>query len=158
MCGRYPYFIIGQYAASVYYMNMKNITALLKRPGVRYLIVGGLVYAFELAIIIIAQRAGLGSISAVAMAYALGTLVSFILQKLVTFGDKRMQHKIVGLQLLATIALVIFNLGFTLCLTWLLDAWLPTVLIRTIALGITVIWNFYLYKTRIFKGVTEVVT
>jgi len=137
---------------------MKNITAVLQRPGVRYLIVGGSVYALELAIILIAQASGLQAVAAVAVSYIVGTLVSFLLQKLVTFSDKRMHHKIIGIQLLATVGLVLFNLGFTLILTELLDDVLPTVVIRTIALGITTIWNFYLYKTRIFKGATEIVT
>ena len=31
----------------------------------------------------------------------------------------------------------------------------PAVVTRTIALAITTIWNFYLYKTRIFKNSDE---
>ncbi len=127
---------------------MKN---LLEKPGVRYLLVGGSVYVLELLIIWGAQAAGLSAVAAVAVAFVIGTLVSFGLQKLVTFGDKRRRAKIVGVQLAATIALVVFNFGFTVLCTALLQKHLPAVAIRTGALLITTIWNFYLYRTRIFK-------
>lgn len=125
---------------------------LLKRPGIRYLIVGGSVYVIELLVIVIAQAAGATPVWAVAISYCVGTLLGFLLQKLVTFGDKRMHHKILVPQLIATCLLVAWNLCFTLLMTKLLENYLPTVVIRTIALAITVIWNFYLYKTRIFKS------
>lgn len=134
---------------------MNRSMQLLQRPGVRYLIVGGSVYALELIIIVIAQAAGATAVQAVAWSYVIGTAVSFLLQKLVTFGDKRMHHKIVGLQLLATVGLVIFNFGFTLLATKLLENVMPAVVVRTLALATTTIWNFYLYKTRIFKGAHE---
>jgi len=127
------------------------IRALLQRPGVRYLLVGGSVYVFELAVILIAQYQGAGPVAAVAWSYVLGTAVSFVLQKLVTFGDKRMHHKILLTQLIATCALVIFNFGFTLLVTKLLAPVLPAVVSRTIALLITTLWNFYLYRTKIFR-------
>jgi putative flippase GtrA len=137
---------------------MKNITVLLSKPGMRYLIVGGSVYLLELAIILVAQRQGATAVWAVALAFIIGTAVSFVLQKLVTFGDKRLHHRVVGLQLLAVTVLVLFNLGFSLLATALLKGVLPAVVIRTLALGTTTIWNFYIYKTRIFKGATDLVT
>ena len=123
----------------------------LKRPGYRYLIIGGSVYIFELLVIVIAQQAGASPVWAVGISFSLGTLVSFFLQKLVTFGDKRMHHKILLPQLIATCFLVLFNLSFSLLLTKLLQNHIPAVVSRTLALGVTTIWNFYLYKTRIFK-------
>ena len=130
---------------------MKNLHELLKRPGVRYLIVGGSVYIFELAVIVVAQVSGANSVMAVAISYILGTSVSFLLQKFVTFGDKRTHHKIITMQFLATCLLVVVNFGFTLLVTKLLSPPLPAVITRTVALATTTIWNFYLYKTRIFK-------
>ncbi len=116
-----------------------------------YLVVGVSVFLFELLVIWLCQRAGLSAVRAVAVAYVSGTLLSFFLQKLVTFRDKRMHHKVVGVQLLATTLLVLFNFGFTLLATAVLENLLPAVVIRTFALGATTIWNFYLYKTRIFS-------
>lgn len=135
---------------------MRKIKELLRRPGIRYLIIGGSVYVFEIAIILVMQWQGASPVLAVAVSYVLGTLVSFLLQKLVTFGDKRMHHKIVLAQLIATCLLVIFNFGFTLFVTKLFVHVLPAVISRTIALSICTLWNFYLYKTRIFKSYDEI--
>jgi len=128
---------------------------LLQRPGYRYLLIGGSVYLFELAVIAVAQALGASAVWAVAISFCLGTLVSFFLQKLVTFGDKRMHHKILIPQLVATALLILWNLGFSVLLTKLLQSHLPAVATRTLALGITTVWNFYLYKTRIFKNSNE---
>lgn len=128
-----------------------KIKVLLKRPGMRYLIVGGTVYVFEVAVILVAQALGAGPVAAVAWSYILGTSLSFLLQKFVTFGDKRTHHRIVIPQLIATILLVVFNFGFTLFVTAIFAGILPAVVSRTLALGICTVWNFYLYKTRIFK-------
>ncbi|HSX05966.1 MAG TPA: GtrA family protein [Candidatus Saccharimonadales bacterium] len=130
---------------------MLQLTQLLKRPGYRYLIIGGSVYLFELAVIVVAQRLGASAVWAVAISFCLGTLVSFFLQKLVTFGDKRMHHRILIPQMVATALLIVWNLTFSVLLTKLLQQHLPAVITRTLALGITTVWNFYLYKTHIFK-------
>ena len=134
---------------------MQSIKLLLQRPLYRYLVIGGSVYLFELLLIIIAQHFGASDVWAATISFSLGTLLSFFLQKLVTFGDKRMHHRILVPQLVATILLVLFNLGFTILMVKILQNQLPTVVIRTVALGITTIWNFYLYKTQIFKGADQ---
>ena len=131
---------------------MQRIVTLLKRPLYRYLLIGGSVYLFELAVIVVAQRLGASAVWAVAISFCLGTLVSFFLQKMVTFGDKRMHHRILIPQMVATALLIVWNLGFSVLLTKLLQDHVPAVVTRTLALGITTIWNFYLYKTRIFKN------
>jgi putative flippase GtrA len=130
---------------------VNKLKELLRRPGYRYLAIGGSVYLFELFVIVVAQRFGASAPWAVAISFCLGTLVSFFLQKLVTFGDRRMHHRILIPQVVATAILIVWNLGFSVLLTKLLEDTLPAVVARTIALGITTIWNFYIYKTRIFK-------
>lgn len=120
--------------------------------GKRYVIIGLSVYVLELLIIVIAQALGAGPLLAVGLSFWLGMLLSFGLQKIVAFGDKRLHHRIVLPQLLAFSILVLFNFGFTLLLAKLLSGIFPAILIRTFALGITTLWNFYLYKTRIFKS------
>lgn len=117
----------------------------------RYLIIGISIYLFELVVIVVAQMAGTSAVVAVGLSFWLGLIVSFLLQKLVTFGDKRMHHKILIPQVIAFSLLVLFNFGFTILVTKLLVSFIPAVLTRTLALGITTLWNFYLYKTRIFK-------
>lgn len=118
----------------------------------RYVIVGASVYLFEVAVITAGQSMGLSAVTAIAVSFWLGLLLSFGLQKLVTFGDKRLHHRVVLPQFLAFTVLVLFNFGFTLIMSKLLSGMLPAVIIRTLALGVTTLWNFYLYKTRIFKG------
>jgi len=117
----------------------------------RYILVGGSVYVLEIIIIVLAQHFGAGQVLAVGLAFWCGLVVSFGLQKLLTFGDRRMHHKILVPQLAAFSALVLFNFGFTLLATKLLQHVLPAVVTRTLALGMTTLWNFYLYKTRIFN-------
>ena len=117
----------------------------------RYLITGVSIYIFELVVIVVAQQLGSNAVFATGLSFWLGLIVSFIIQKIFTFGDKRTERKVLGPQLLAFSALVLFNFGFTVLVTGLLDEWLPATVLRTLALGITTIWNFYLYKTRIFK-------
>jgi putative flippase GtrA len=128
-----------------------KLRALLKRPLYRYIIVGVSIYILELAVIFGAQYMGATPVIAVAVAFWLGLIISFWLQKMVTFGDKRTHRRIVLSQFIAVCLLVLFNFGFTLLLTKLLQHIFPAWFIRTGALGITTLWNFYLYKTRIFN-------
>jgi putative flippase GtrA len=118
----------------------------------RYLAVGGGVYLFELLVIAVSQKLGAGPVLAVGLGFWLGLGVSFFLQKVVTFGDTRRHHQVLLPQLAAFCALVLFNFGFTVGLTGALAPVLPATLSRTLALATTTAWNFYLYKTRIFKN------
>jgi putative flippase GtrA len=126
-------------------------SSLLASPGRRYLIIGGSVYLLELLVILVAQSLGASAVAAVGLSFWIGLIVSFGLQKTITFGDKRLHSRVLVPQILAYCLLVAFNFGFTLIVADLLSATWPAVVTRTLALGITTIWNFYLYKTRIFK-------
>jgi putative flippase GtrA len=129
-----------------------NLRQKLQGPTGRYLVVGVSVYVFELVVIYVAQMLGASSLIAVGLSFWLGLMVSFVLQKFFTFGDKRVHHKVLLPQIIAVTLLVLFNFGFTLLVTQLTATFVPAVVSRTLALGITTIWNFYLYKTRIFKA------
>lgn len=128
-----------------------KIQTLLQKPGYRYLVVGGSVYLLELVVIVVAQRFGTSAVVAVSLSFWIGLIISFVLQKLVTFGNKDLHHRVLLPQVIAFSLLVIFNFGFTVLVTKLLYPTLPAVVTRTLSLVITTIWNFYLYKTRIFK-------
>jgi putative flippase GtrA len=123
----------------------------LNRPGYRYVIIGVTVYLYEILAIIIAQHLGAGPVLAVAISFWTALIFSFTLQKVITFRDKRTHHKILLPQFLAYCLLVLFNFGFTVLITKLLSPTIPPTVTRTVALGLTTIWNFYLYKTHIFK-------
>ena len=126
-----------------------RLQALLSSATGRYLIVGGTVYLLELLIITAARHAGASSVVAVALSFWIGLIVSFGLQKVVTFEDHRVHHKVLAAQIAAVSVLVLWNFGFTILVTKLLSSVNPTIT-RTVALLITTIWNFYIYKTRIF--------
>lgn len=113
--------------------------------------IGISVYVFELVVIVAAQAAGVSALVSVGLSFWLGMMASFGLQKIVTFNDRRVHHKILILQFLAFGLLVFFNFGVTLLVTKLLIGYVPAVFTRTLALGLTTVWNFYLYKTRIFN-------
>ena len=117
-----------------------------------YLVIGVSIYIFELAVILIAQHFGASAVVAVGLSFWLGLIASFGLQKIVAFNDKRTHHRVLIPQILAFSLLVLFNFGFTLIFTKLTSSLLPAVLSRTFALGITTIWNYYLYRTKIFKN------
>lgn len=123
----------------------------LSRPARLYLVIGVSVYLFEVLVIVVAQALGASAIFAVGLSFWLGLVLSFVLQKLVTFGDKRTSRRILLPQIIAFCILVLFNFGFTLLFTKLFISVIPAFVCRTLALGITTIWNFYLYKTQIFK-------
>ena len=135
-----------------------SLKALLKRPGFRYLIIGGSVYALELVVIVVAPSLGASNVVSVAYSFWIGFMVSFVLQKVLTFGDKRTHHTVLLPQIIAVSLLVLFNFGFTIVVTKLLSSDVPAVVTRTLALAMTTIWNFYLYKTRIFKSAQGTVT
>lgn len=127
--------------------KIKNLSPQFKR----YLIIGFSVYALELLIIFIALRLGAGNVLAVGISFWLGLGASFLLQKLVAFGDRRMHHRVLLPQIIAYCLLVLFNFGVTILLVKLLSGLLPAAVTRTLAIGLTTLWNFYLYRTRTFK-------
>lgn len=136
---------------------MKKIAELSQRPGVRYLLIGGSVYLLELLTILIAQRAGASDVVAVGISFWLGLSASFVLTKLVTFRDKRMHARVLLPQITAFALLVLFNFGFTILVVKFLSSSVPPTVSRSLALAITTIWNFYLYKTRIFRPIEQAV-
>jgi putative flippase GtrA len=135
-----------------------RLRLLMQRPSSRYLVIGGSVYALELVIIFSAQHFfGASALVAVGLSFWIGLIVSFAFQKLITFSDRRLHHRVLIPQVAAFSLLVLFNFGFTLGVTKLLGSHVPAAVSRTIALGLTTIWNFYLYKTRIFNTPLETI-
>jgi putative flippase GtrA len=117
----------------------------------RYLIIGVSVYILELVVIYVAQKLGASPVVAVGWSFWIGLVASFVLQKIITFGDTRFHHRVLIPQIVAFSLLVLWNFGFTVLITKLLAHIAPPYITRTLALGITTIWNFYLYKIRIFR-------
>lgn len=116
----------------------------------RYLAIGVLVFGFEIGIIIVAGGLGASNVLAVSISFILGLFFSFVLQKFITFGDNRTQYSILLPQAAAFSLLVVFNFIFTILITHLTSDFLPATVSRSVALSITTVWNFYLYRTKIF--------
>lgn len=131
---------------------MIDIKLLLNKQTVRYVVIGSIVYVVELLVILIMQKFKINSMVTIGASFWVGLSISFVLQKIVTFKDKRTKRNILLPQIIAFSLLVLFNFGFTLLVTKLFYPVLPVILIRSIAIAITTVWNFYLYKTRIFKS------
>lgn len=129
----------------------------LSKESRRYIVIGLSVYILEILIIAIAQYLGSSPEWAVAISFWVGLFASFGLQKLVTFQDKRMHHKVIFKQFGLFCLLVLFNFGFTLLMVKLLKPFMPAVLIRTLAIAMTTCWNFLLYKKGIFKAEVNIV-
>jgi putative flippase GtrA len=130
--------------------HLRALYANLSPAIKRYLVVGVSAYIIELAVIYVALTLGTSAVVAVALSFWTGLLFSFTLQKLFTFGDRRIHHKILLPQIAAFCMLVLFNFCFTIGMTKLFAHLLPAVVTRTMAIGITTIWNFYIYKTQVF--------
>lgn len=119
--------------------------------GVRYLVIGGFGFLIEFGVIVAAEALGAPGTLAVAISFVIGLTATFLLQKVITFQSKEFKRKLLLWQISAYILLVIWNFLFTIALTALLEKSLPVPLIRAIALAMTVLWNYYLYKVWIFK-------
>jgi len=131
--------------------KLNEIRRLVVSSTGKYIIIGVSVYIIELLVIFILQNLKYSSLVAVGSSFWVGLLFSFILQKFITFKDRRVKHRILIPQIITFSILVLFNFGFTLLLVKLLSPRFSAIIIRTIALGITTIWNFYIYRTRIFN-------
>ncbi|TXJ07779.1 MAG: GtrA family protein [Aeromicrobium sp.] len=119
----------------------------------RYLIVGVTGYLFEMAVLALATRVfESGTVLAVTLSFWLGLLFSFYFQKVLAFGDHDHSVKVLGRQGMLYGVLVLVNFGFTVGFAWLFEPTLGVYLSRTIALGITTTWNFFIYRSIIFKA------
>ena len=116
---------------------MKKIKSLLTIPVVRYILIGGLAYISEISVIYILTGSGLTPITSVAIAFWIGLIVSFLLQKLIAFKNYSFASKTIATQIPVYICLVLFNYLFTLIFVWALSNFIPLIAARTIALLIT---------------------
>lgn len=132
-------------------MKELDIKTIFKKPIIRYLVAGGSSYAIELLAIYGLITAGTSKVAAVAVAFWIGFAVSFILQKLYAFEDRRSSKKRAATQIIMYALLVAVNYSFTLATAYALSPILGIFAARTIALIITTAWNFVVYKKIIFS-------
>jgi putative flippase GtrA len=121
------------------------------RP-LRYLFIGGVSYVVEMAVLLLLVKTfSIPSTPAVAVSFWIGLTASFTLQKCVAFENTGGSRKTFGKQVLSYGALVLFNYGFTLIFVGLFTELLGLIAARTLALLLTVCWNYFIYR-QIFKS------
>jgi putative flippase GtrA len=135
--------------------NIQYLLGMLKKlPSnlvLRYLLAGGLSYAIELSCLLLIHRfLGVATVAATAIAFWIGLVASFVLQKLLAFQDYEKTKKLISRQLSVYLLLIGFNYLFTLGVVALFP---PSYIIfsRTLALVIVTTWNFAFYKRFVFK-------
>jgi len=118
----------------------------------RYLLAGGVSYFIEIsALYAFVIFANTSTITATAISFWIGLIVSFLIQKTYTFKNRSTTKKETSRQIVLYCMLVAFNYVFTILFVYVLHEYEVGV-IRTIALIITTLWNFYIYKRFIFRS------
>lgn len=129
-----------------------KLRLIVDNKGVRYLFVGGLSFVIEMGLILLLHNAlGVSAVISVAISFWIGLVISFLLQKLITFKDRSRSTKKVAKQSALYGLLVGVNYLFTLTFVAFFETILGIFIARTIALIITTLWNFVIYKKVIFK-------
>lgn len=130
------------------------IRTLAQHQIVRYIFVGGFSFVIEIATLYsLNQLLHISPTVSVAISFWVGFIIAYTLQKLVTFQNKEKSRGALTKQLVGYSLLVAWNYAFTLLVVELFHASISVIILRTIVIAITTIWNYFLYK-KIFK-VTE---
>lgn len=126
------------------------IRRLFGRTLVRYLFVGGLSYLIEIgSLYYMSAVLGIEPLWSVAISFWVGFVVAYVLQKVITFQNREHTKKAIATQLVSYSLLVAWNYAFTLVAVGLCEQFTSVVVIRTIVIIITTMWNFFIYQ-RIF--------
>jgi len=125
----------------------------IPRQFIVYLVVGIGSFLIEMAALYFFKEVlRFSDLLSVGISFWIGFVVAFILQKIVTFKNKDKTVKTVGKQMVVYAALAGWNYIFTLGLVGFFADTTSVFWVRTVAIGITTIWNFVLYRTIIFKA------
>lgn len=117
----------------------------------RYICIGGVSYVIELsALLLLVNVLLVSSELAVACSFWIGLVVSFLLQKYLAFGNKTREKRVLGKQAFLYGVLILVNYVFTIAFVGVFVSLLGLILSRTIALLLTVTWNYFVYRY-IFK-------
>ncbi len=117
----------------------------------RYVFVGGITFVFDIAVLV-GMYYGLGTSRALAASASFwsGLMFSFLLQKLVAFQDYQKEVKAISKQALSYGILIAFNYALTVFIVSLFPG-KDIVYSRTLAVAITTIWNYFIYKKLVFR-------
>ena len=129
--------------------SFSNLVKVNKTKIVRYLTSGGISAFVDYALFLVLLKLGFSLFTSVSIAYITGFIINFSLNKFWSFSDKN--RSVIKDQFMLYAALAFFNYFFTLTfinISSLSNFSLP--IAKLVALGITVTWNFILYKSVIF--------
>jgi len=127
---------------------------MLKKRFIRYVLAGGTSYVIELSTLLsIYHFAHTSREVATAIAFWVGLVLTFVLQKLFSFQDYRKEMKVLTKQGLVYGVLTLWNYGFTILIVSLFNN-NDIIFSRTLAQLILVSWSFIIYKKYIFKNVS----
>ena len=128
------------------------IKKLWKNTAVRYCFIGGLSYVIELiALFSLFKVFGLPRTVATGISFWIGLVIAFLLQKKFAFKDYSTETKVIAKQGVFYGLLIVFNYLFTLAVVSVFSNDL-LFFSRTLALAITTIWNYFIYKQQIFSN------
>lgn len=117
----------------------------------RYVFIGGLVYLIDIGVLI-GMYDGLHTARALAASasFWVGLLFSFMLQKLVAFQDYQKEVKAISKQAISYGVLITFNYALTVFIVSLFPG-RDIIYSRTLAVAITTLWNYVIYKKLVFR-------
>lgn len=132
---------------------LTTFKSLFEKSIIRYIFIGGVSFLIELGVIFSATHLfNTTPLLAVAISFWIGLVVSFILQKVITFQNKEKEPKKLVWQMIAYGILIVVNYTFTLIAVATLENLIGTYVARTLALVITTAWNYIIYQKIIFKN------
>jgi putative flippase GtrA len=121
-----------------------------KNTLIRYLFVGGTSYVIELGCLLAIYYAfNTSRATATAIAFWIGLLTAFLLQKLVAFRNYQRHIKTITRQGVLYGLLQLWNYIFTVAFVGLVGG--NVIVTRTIAQAIFSTWNYFIYKKVIFR-------
>lgn len=124
----------------------------------RYILTGGVSFFIEIACLLLLIRAGTSPLLAVGISFWIGLVTAFVLQKIITFQNKERRSRHIAWQTSTYILLVLINYLFTLFFVFVMEPLVGVFIARTVALGITVVWNYILYRHVIFNEAAATTT
>ena len=130
------------------------IQKLAQHQIIRYLFVGGFSFVIEITLLYILNRTfHISAAISVTISFWVGFIVAYVLQKLVAFRNKEKSRRVITIQIIGYSLLVLWNYGFTILVVELFHSSVSVVVLRTIVIAITTVWNYALYK-KLFKVAT----
>lgn len=128
------------------------IQRILSHNLIRYILVGGGSFAIEMGLILaLTYLVHVNPVLSVGIAFWAGLVISFVLQKIVAFGDRSKSKRQLTAQTIQYAVLVGVNYLFTLSFVWATTSLIGVFFARAIALAVTTAWNYVIYSRVIFK-------